>query len=357
MKNSRKNENQSKEKALETAINMIKRAFGEGAIMQLGDEKAKVKVPVISTGILTLDIALGTGGIPRGRITEIYGHEASGKTSLALSIVAQAQKGEGYAAYIDAENALDPNYAKLLGVDVKHLLVSQPDTGEQAFEIADSLVRSGAVDVIVVDSVAALVPKAEIEGDFGNAQIGLQARLMSQALRKLAGSVNRSKVSLIFINQIRQKISTGFHRFGGAETTTTGGLALKFYSSVRIEMHKGLAIKTSSGDVIGTKINAKIVKNKLAPPFRTATFDLYYNKGFSREACILDLALENKLITKSGSWFSYKDQNIGQGRENAIEFLENHPEIALKLENEIRSKYGLPLIEAGEKNNDTPGSN
>lgn len=326
----------SKDEALSMALSHIESQFGKGAIMRLGDKQAKIKIPSIPTGALTLDIALGIGGIPRGRIVEIYGPESSGKTTLALHIIAETQKMGGIAAFIDAEHALDPVYAKNLGVDIDNLLVSQPDTGEQALEIAESLVRSGAVDLIVVDSVAALTPRAEIEGNMGDAHMGLQARLMSQALRKLTGTISKSNTSVVFINQIRMKIGVIY----GSPETTTGGIALKFYSTVRMEIRKIDSIKKAD-QLIGIRARVKVVKNKIAPPFRTAEFDIYFGKGIAKEGCILDAAVDNGIITKTGTWFSYGDQRIGQGRENAIKFLRENPQIMQEIENKIREKAGL----------------
>ena len=323
------------ERTMEEVAEVIEKQFGKGYLIRLGD-RAIQRVPVIPTGSISLDYALGIGGIPMGRITEIYGPEASGKTTLALHIIAEAQKHGGVAAFIDAEHALDPNYARVLGVDVDNLWVSQPDYGEQALEIAETLVRSNAVDVIVVDSVAALVPKDELEGNMGDQKVGLQARLMSQALRKLTAAVGRSNTALIFINQTRMKIGTMY----GNPETTTGGVALKFYSSVRIEVRRGQAIKI--GDrTIGAHTYAKVVKNKLAPPFRTAEFDIIYGRGISREGEIIDLATQLGVIEKSGVWYAYKGEKIGQGRERAKEFLEQNPEIREELVQQIREKLGL----------------
>ena len=328
-----------KEKAIEGAIAQIEREFGKGSIMRLGAEGKLLDVRVIPTGALPLDLALGVGGIPRGRITEIYGPEASGKTTMALHVVAEAQKEGGVAAFIDAEHALDPVYARKLGVKTEELLISQPDTGEQALEIAETLVRSGAVDVVVIDSVAALVPKAELEGDMGDTHVGLQARLMSQALRKLTGAVSKSQTALIFINQVRQKISS--FGFGGPSETTTGGMALKFYASVRLEIRPIASLKDREGKKIGSRLRVKVVKNKLAPPFREVELEIFYGEGISKEGCIIDMALDKGIIQKSGAWFSYGDQRLGQGKENAREFLKTNPQVMEKIEREIKAKLGL----------------
>jgi len=326
-------ENLEKRKALEMAMGQIEKQFGKGSVMKLGEFQA-MNVEAIPTGALGLDIALGIGGVPRGRIIEIFGPESSGKTTLALHIIAEAQKMNGEAAFIDAEHALDPVYAKHLGVDIDNLIVSQPDTGEQALEITESLVRSGALDVIVVDSVAALVPKAEIDGDMGDSHMGLQARLMSQALRKLAGAINKSKTVIIFINQLREKIGVMF----GNPETTTGGRALKFYASVRLDIRKIENIK-QDGEVIGNRARVKIIKNKVAPPFREAEFDIVYGKGISKEGNILDMAVNLDIIEKSGSWFSYNGEKIGQGRENAKQYLKNNAEIMEEVENKVRDNF------------------
>lgn len=320
----------NKEAALEAALSQIERQFGKGSIMKLGDSSIAA-VETIPTGSLALDLALGVGGMPRGRVVEIYGPESSGKTTVALHIVAQAQKAGGIAAFIDAEHALDPVYANNLGVDIDELLISQPDTGEQALEIAEQLVRSGAIDVIVVDSVAALVPRQELEGDMGDAHVGLQARLMSQALRKLTGAVSKSNTCFIFINQIREKVGIMF----GNPETTSGGRALKFYSSVRLEVRRADTIKNGS-EMIGSRTKVKVVKNKVAPPFKQAEFDIMYGKGISASGNILDLGVEMKLVDKAGSWFSYNGERIGQGRENAKLFLEDNPEIMMEIEKKIR---------------------
>ena len=326
-------ENTEKKKALEMAMSQIEKQFGKGSVMKLGEFKA-MEVEAIPTGALSLDIALGIGGVPRGRIVEIYGPESSGKTTLALHVVAEAQKMGGEAAFIDAEHALDPVYAKKLGVDIDNLIVSQPDTGEQALEITESLVRSGALDVIVVDSVAALVPKAEIDGDMGDSHMGLQARLMSQALRKLAGALNKSKTVLIFINQLREKIGVMF----GNPETTTGGRALKFYASVRMDIRKIENIK-QDGEFKGSRARVKIVKNKVAPPFREAEFDIVYGKGISKAGNILDMAVNLDIIEKSGSWFSYNGDRIGQGRENVKKYLIDNPDILEEVEAKVRENF------------------
>ncbi|MBI5836523.1 MAG: recombinase RecA [Candidatus Eisenbacteria bacterium] len=323
-------------KALELAVAQIEKQFGKGAIMKLGDERASVPVDVISTGSLGLDIALGTGGVPRGRVVEIYGPESSGKTTLALQIIANAQRAGGNAVFVDAEHALDAAYAKKLGVDVENLHVAQPDTGEEALEIAEHLVRSGAVDVLVVDSVAALVPKAEIEGEMGDSHMGLQARLMSQALRKLTGIISKSHTCVIFINQIRMQIGVMF----GNPETTAGGRALKFYASVRLDIRRIQSLK--DGDrVIGNRTRVKVVKNKVAAPFREAEFDIIYNEGISKEGEILDMGVEAGVVQKSGTWFSYGDERVGQGRESARIFLKEHPEVLLKIESEVLKKAGV----------------
>ena len=323
-------ENTEKRKALEAALGQIEKQFGKGSVMKLG-EYTTMNVEAIPTGALSLDVALGIGGIPRGRIIEVYGPESSGKTTLTLHMIAEAQKMGGEAAFIDAEHALDPVYAKHLGVDIDNLIVSQPDTGEQALEIAEALVRSGALDIIVVDSVAALVPKAEIDGDMGDSHIGLQARLMSQALRKLAGAINKSKCVIVFINQLREKVGVLF----GSPETTPGGRALKFYSSVRLDIRKVETLK-QDGEVVGNRAKVKIVKNKVAPPFREAEFDIIYGKGISKEGNLVDLAVNLDIIEKSGSWFSYNGAKIGQGRENVKRYLIENPEIMEEVERKIR---------------------
>lgn len=322
-----------KSKNLEQALLQIEKAYGKGAIMKLGEDASNQNVDVISTGCLTLDLALGVGGIPKGRIIEIYGPESSGKTTVSLHVIAETQKKGGTAAFIDAEHALDPVYAAALGVDLDNLLVSQPDNGEQALDIAKYLVSSGAVDLIVVDSVAALTPKAEIEGEMGDSHMGLHARLMSQALRMLAGICNKTNCSIIFINQLRDKIGVMF----GNPETTTGGKALKFYASIRLDVRKVDQIKDGA-EIVGNRTKVKVVKNKLAPPFKTAEFDIMYGKGISASGCIFDLAIEHGFIQKSGTWFSMNDEKIGQGRENARKYLENHPEILEELETKIREE-------------------
>ena len=323
-------------RAIDVALTQIEKQFGKGSIMRLGQKGAVTSTPSISTGSISIDYALGIGGVPRGRVIEIYGPEASGKTTLALQVIAQAQAKNGNAAFVDAEHALDPTYAKRLGVDLDNLLVSQPDHGEQALEIVEVLVRSGGVDVIVVDSVAALVPRTEIEGDMGDAQVGLQARLMSQALRKLTGVVAKSKTSLVFINQLREKIGVMF----GNPETTTGGRALKFYSSVRIDIRRIGAIKDADR-VVGGRTRVKIVKNKLAPPFREAEFDIMYGEGISREGDLLDLAVDKDIIEKSGTWFSYSGERLGQGRENVKRLLKEKPELFVTIEGQVRKELGL----------------
>ena len=326
-------ENDEKKKALDVAMGQIEKQFGKGSVMKLGEFKA-MEVEAIPTGALTLDVALGIGGIPKGRIIEIFGPESSGKTTLALHAIAESQKAGGTAAFIDAEHALDPVYAKKLGVDIDNLIVSQPDTGEQALEITEALVRSGALDVVVVDSVAALVPKAEIDGEMGDSHMGLQARLMSQALRKLAGAINKSKTVLIFINQLREKIGVMF----GNPETTTGGRALKFYASVRMDIRKTEMMK-QDGQVIGNRVRVKVIKNKVAPPFREAEFDVLYGKGISKVGNILDMAVNLDIVEKSGAWFSYNGQRISQGRENAKRYLEEHPDIMDEIEKKVRDNF------------------
>ncbi|ANA41716.1 MULTISPECIES: recombinase RecA [Geobacter] len=334
---------QEREKAIELALSQIEKQFGKGAIMRLGADEALPDVAAIPTGSLSLDLALGVGGVPRGRIIEIYGPESSGKTTLALHIAAEAQKMGGIAAFVDAEHALDIGYARKLGVKTDDLLVSQPDTGEQALEIAEMLVRSGAVDVLVIDSVAALVPKAEIEGEMGDSHMGLQARLMSQALRKLTGIISKSNCCVIFINQIRMKIGVMF----GNPETTTGGNALKFYASVRLDIRKIASLKQGQ-DVIGSRTKVKVVKNKVAPPFREVEFDIYYGEGISREGDILDLAVEKGIVDKSGAWFSYGGDRIGQGRENSRLFLKERPELVDEIEGKVYDVAGIPRKGAKE---------
>src|SRR5690242_12019449 len=336
-------------KAIELAFSQIEKQFGKGSIMRLGSKEAVVPISVIPTGAISFDAALGVGGFPRGRVVEVFGPESSGKTTITLQVIAEAQKTGGMAAFVDAEHALDPGYAKKLGVDVDNLLVSQPDYGEQALEITEALVRSNAMDVLVVDSVAALVPKAELDGEMGDSHMGLQARLMSQALRKLTGTVAKSRTCLIFINQIREKIGVMF----GNPETTTGGKALKFYSSVRIDIRRIAAVK--EGDVvIGSRTKVKIVKNKVAPPFRDAEFDILYGEGISREGDLLDLAANHNIVEKSGSWYSYKGERIGQGRENARQFLKDNKDVMAKLDTEVRKALGLiatpPAAAAGPTN-------
>ena len=333
---STKDKDSNKLKALEMAISQIEKNFGKGSIMRLGENSVVEGIQVIPTGSLTLDIATGIGGLPRGRVVEIYGPESSGKTTLALNAVAQAQASGGTAAFIDAEHALDINYAKRIGVNVEDLLISQPDTGEQALEVTESLVRSGALDIIVIDSVAALVPKAEIEGDMGDSLPGLQARLMSQALRKLTASISKSNTTVVFINQIRMKIGVMF----GSPETTTGGNALKFYSSMRLDIRKIENIKENQ-EIIGGRVRVKVVKNKMAPPFKQAEYDIFFNQGISREGEIVDLGVEKNIIEKSGAWYSYSGNRIGQGRENVKEFLKNNPTIAAEVEDKIIEAYNL----------------
>ena len=333
-------DNDEKRKALDAAMGQIEKQFGKGSVMKLGEYKA-MEVEAIPTGALTLDVALGIGGIPKGRIIEIFGPESSGKTTLALHAVAESQKAGGTAAFIDAEHALDPIYAKKLGVDIDNLIVSQPDTGEQALEITEALVRSGAIDIIVVDSVAALVPKAEIDGDMGDTHVALQARLMSQALRKLAGVLNKSKTAIIFINQLREKVGIMF----GNPETTPGGRALKFYASVRLDIRRIENIK-QDGEVIGNRTRVKVVKNKVAPPFREAEFDILYGEGISKEGSILDLAVNLDIVEKSGAWFSYNGAKIGQGRENVKKYLKENPKILAEIEQKIRDNYSKAFEQA-----------
>lgn len=325
----------NKQKLLEQAILQIEKQFGKGSIMKLGDS-ADTHIEVIPTGCLSLDVALGIGGVPRGRIIEVYGPESSGKTTVALHILAEAQKMGGTAAFIDAEHALDPSYAEKLGVNINDLFISQPDTGEQALEICETLVRSGAVDIVVVDSVAALTPKAEIDGEMGDSFMGAQARLMSQALRKLTAITNKSKSCVIFINQLREKIGVMF----GSPETTTGGKALKFYASIRLDIRKTDVIKDGT-EIIGNKTKVKVVKNKMAPPFKVAEFDIMYGKGISKSGCLVDLAVDADIIQKSGAWFSYNDEKIGQGKENAKAFLENNPDIYNEIDRKVREHYNI----------------
>ncbi len=340
--NAKKSE--ARTKAIDAAVSQIEKQFGKGAVMKMGQQDAADKVPAIPTGSIAFDLALGIGGFPRGRVVEVFGPEATGKTTLGIHVIAEAQKQGGQAAFIDAEHAMDPNYAASIGVDVDNLLISQPDYGEQALEIAEVLVRSGAVDVIVVDSVAALVPKAELEGEMGDAHVGLQARLMSQALRKLTAIVSRSKTCFIFVNQIREKI--GF--FLGSPETTTGGRALKFYSSLRVDVRRIASLKDGD-NVIGNRVKVKIVKNKMAPPFKTAQFDIIYGEGISREADLIDCGLEAGLVDKAGTWYSYKGERLGQGKENVKRLLKEKPELAGELDREIRKIVGLKSHEK-EKN-------
>jgi len=337
------------DKNLEMALSQIERQFGKGAIMKLSDGGVR-NVRAIPTGALSLDLALGIGGVPRGRIVEIFGPESSGKTSLALHVVAEAQRNGGVAAFIDAEHALDPVYAKALGVDTDELLISQPDTGEQALEIADMLIRSGALDVVVIDSVAALVPRAELEGDMGDTHVGLQARLMSQALRKLAGTINRSDTTAVFINQLREKVGVMF----GSPETTPGGRALKFYASVRIDIRRIEAIKQGT-DNIGNRVRAKIVKNKVAPPFRLAEFDIMFGQGISREGSLIDVAVEHGVVRKAGAWYTFDGDQLGQGRENAKDFLRDNPELAMQLQDRVFRAVGLIADEGAESEGESEG--
>ncbi|MGK7313598.1 MAG: recombinase RecA [Candidatus Longimicrobiales bacterium M2_2A_002] len=336
-----------KEKALNVAIQQIERAYGKGSIMRMGEEDAKMEVAAISTGAINLDAAIGIGGIPRGRVTEIYGPEASGKTTLCLHIIANAQRGGGVAAFVDAEHALDIEYARKLGLDVDNLLVSQPDTGEQALEITEVLIRSGAVDVVVIDSVAALVPRAEIEGEMGDSHVGLQARLMSQAMRKITGAVNRSRTSVVFTNQIREKIGVMF----GNPETTTGGRALKFYCSLRMDIRRIGAIKDGQ-ELVGNRTRVKVVKNKMAPPFRQAEFDIMYNQGISHEGLLLDLGDELGIIDKAGAWYSYGETRLGQGRENAKQFLTENEEVAAEIEEQVLAELGIGNGQPAQEEND-----
>ncbi len=327
---------EEKQKALDAALMNIEKAYGKGAVMRLGDSSANMNIETIPTGSLSLDIALGLGGVPRGRIVEIYGPESSGKTTVALHMVAEVQKRDGIAGFIDAEHALDPSYAKKIGVDIDNLYISQPDSGEQALEIAETMVRSGAVDIVIVDSVAALVPKAEIDGDMGDAHVGLQARLMSQALRKLTAVISKSNCVVIFINQLREKVGVMF----GNPETTTGGRALKFYASVRLDVRRIESLK-QGGEVLGNRVRVKVVKNKVAPPFREAEFDIMFGKGISREGDILDLAAKEGIVEKSGAWYAYNGSKIGQGRENAKVFLANNPSVMEEIERQVRVRYGF----------------
>jgi recombination protein RecA len=332
-----------KEKALDTALTQIERSYGKGAIMRMGQDGGPAAIEAIPTGAINLDSAIGIGGIPRGRISEIYGPESSGKTTICLQVIANAQRRGGIAAFIDAEHALDVGYARKLGVDVDNLLVSQPDTGEQALEIAEVLIRSNAIDVVVIDSVAALVPRAEIEGEMGDTHVGLQARLMSQALRKLTGAVSRSNTAVVFTNQIREKVGVMF----GSPETTSGGRALKFYASVRLDIRRIGAIKEGQ-DVVGNRTRVKVVKNKCAPPFRQAEFDIQYNEGVSHLGLLVDLGVEHNIVDKSGSWFSYGDLRLGQGKENSKTFLADNPDIALEIDTRVREALGLPPMGEGE---------
>lgn len=335
-----------KQKAIDLALGKIERDFGKGAVMRLGDKSAE-KLPVIPTGSLSLDIALGVGGVPRGRIVEIYGAESSGKTTVALHIISEAQKQGGVAAFVDAEHAMDPIYANSIGVDTDNLLVSQPDSGEAALEISETLVRSAAVDVVVIDSVAALTPRAEIEGEMGDAHMGLQARLMSQALRKLTSIVNKSKTTLVFINQTRQKIGVMF----GNPETTTGGNALKFYSTVRVEVKRTASLKEKE-ETVGNHILAKVVKNKVAPPFRQAEFDIMFGKGISREGILIDMGVKENIISKAGAWFSYGNTRLGQGKENTRAYLLENKEVAEEIENQIKKNHSIPATEKQEERSD-----
>ena len=334
---------EDKQKALDAALSQIEKQFGKGAVMKLGDNNAQMQVEVVPSGSLSLDLALGVGGVPKGRIVEVYGPESSGKTTVALHMVAEVQKRGGIAGYVDAEHAMDPTYAKALGVDIDNLYISQPDDGEQALEIAETMVRSGAIDIVIVDSVAALVPRAEIEGEMGDSHMGLQARLMSQALRKLTGITNKSNCTVVFINQLREKIGVTF----GNPETTTGGRALKFYSSIRMEIRKADVLKQGT-EIVGNRVKVKVAKNKVAPPFKTAEFDIIYGKGISREGDILDLAAEVDIVNKSGAWYAYNETRIGQGRENAKQFLRDNPDVCQEIENLVREHYDLPVLDAVE---------
>ena len=342
------NNNEDKLRALDAALGQIEKQYGKGAVMKLGDSAANMNVETIPTGSLSLDIALGLGGVPKGRIIEVYGPESSGKTTVALHMVAEVQKRRGIAGFIDAEHALDPAYAKNIGVDIENLYISQPDNGEQALEITETMVRSGAVDIIIVDSVAALVPKAEIDGDMGDSHVGLQARLMSQALRKLTAAISKSNCIVIFINQLREKVGVMF----GNPETTTGGRALKFYSSIRLDVRRIEALK-QGGEMVGNRTRIKVVKNKVAPPFREAEFDIMFGKGISKEGDVLDLAASVGIVQKSGAWFAYGGDKIGQGRENAKAYLREHPEIMDEIEHKVRVAYGLIKEEAPEGTEET----
>ena len=342
------NNNEDKLRALDAALGQIEKQYGKGAVMKLGDAAANMNVETIPTGSLSLDIALGLGGVPKGRIIEVYGPESSGKTTVALHMVAEVQKRGGIAGFIDAEHALDPAYAKNIGVDIENLYISQPDNGEQALEITETMVRSGAVDIIIVDSVAALVPKAEIDGDMGDSHVGLQARLMSQALRKLTAAISKSNCIVIFINQLREKVGVMF----GNPETTTGGRALKFYSSIRLDVRRIEALK-QGGEMVGNRTRIKVVKNKVAPPFREAEFDILFGKGISKEGDVLDLAASVGIVQKSGAWFAYGGDKIGQGRENAKAYLREHPEIMDEIEHKVRVAYGLIKEEAPEGTEET----
>ena len=335
--------NDEKQKALDAALSQIEKQFGKGSVMKLGDSSANMNVETIPTGSLSLDIALGLGGIPKGRVIEVYGPESSGKTTVALHMVAEVQKRGGVAGFIDAEHALDPVYASKIGVDIDNLYISQPDNGEQALEITETLVRSGAVDIIIVDSVAALVPKAEIDGDMGDSHVGLPARLMSQALRKLTACISKTNCTVIFINQLREKVGVMF----GNPETTTGGRALKFYSSVRMDVRRIETLK-QAGEMIGNRTRIKVVKNKIAPPFKEAEFDIMFGEGISREGDVLDLAANIGVINKSGAWYAYNGDKIGQGRENAKQFLRDHPEVMAEAESKVREHYGLQGVSAGQ---------
>ena len=330
--------NEEKMKALESALAQLEKQYGKGTVMKLGDNSASLNVEAVPTGSLSLDLALGLGGFPKGRVVEIYGPESSGKTTVALHAVAEVQRRGGIAGFIDAEHALDPVYAKKIGVDIDNLYISQPDNGEQALEICETMVRSGAVDIVIIDSVAALVPKAEIEGEMGDSHVGLQARLMSQALRKLTAVISKSNCIVIFINQIREKVGVMF----GNPETTTGGRALKFYSSVRLDVRRIEAIKNGSGEVIGNRTRVKVVKNKVAPPFKEAEFDIMFGRGISKEGDILDIATNEGIVGKTGAWFSYNEEKIGQGRENAKTYLAEHPEVMKEIDAKVRAKLGLP---------------